>query len=169
MVPLTLTQFLRAAKTCVLQLSRVPQGEIQVRDRIPGCYFTLEKCLSTSPNICGLWNGRGRWHERVPLQSGGKWRKRKPRHNAWGQICKDDRHRSVHASERTLSGAGHCSGRGRTCGSKRSGAWAPGWRCWAFCFLNENSTWVKYLVSVPPAPTIGPFPCRVYYWWEKYK
>ena len=82
MVPLTLTQFPRATKTCTLQLSRVPQGEIQVRDHIPGRYFTSEKCLSTSPDICGLWNGGGRWREHVPLQSGGKWRKRKPQHNA---------------------------------------------------------------------------------------
>jgi len=70
MAPLMLMQFPQATKTCVLRLSQVPRGEIQVHDRIPGRYFTLEKCLSTSPDICGLWNGGGRWCECVPLQSG---------------------------------------------------------------------------------------------------
>ena len=123
MAPFTLTQFSWAAKTYALRLSQVPQGEIQVHDYIPRHYFSLEKCLSTSPNICKLWNGRGRWHKCMPLQSSRKRWKCEPQHNAWGWIYKGDCCRSVHASERTLSRAGCYSRRGCACGSKRSGAW----------------------------------------------
>ena len=62
MAPFTCMQFSQAAKTHVLWLSWVPWGEIWVCNCIPRCYFSLEKYLSTSPDICKLWNSRGRQH-----------------------------------------------------------------------------------------------------------
>ena len=67
-----------------------------------------------------------RWREAVRMQARakrrGKTRERGPVRTAWGEMCDWDLCGQVRASEKTLSGAGRCSGRGRARAGSHSDA-----------------------------------------------
>jgi len=72
--------------------------------------------------ICDSGSGGGRGRKCARRRSGGKTRKRMPGRSAWGGISEQDRRGRIRASERTRSGAGHCSERGRVFGDKHCSA-----------------------------------------------
>ena len=68
--------------------------------------------------ICDSGSRGGRGRKCVRRRSGRKTRKCMPRRSAWSGISEQDRRRQIRVSERTRSGAGCCSERGRVFGGK---------------------------------------------------
>jgi len=83
------------------------------------------------PRPSGPWTCSGKGRKRVPGRCGGNKRKREPEHTALGGMRTRDHHGRVGVSEMTLSGAAHCSGRGRARGGTHSDANAHAAGCLA--------------------------------------
>jgi len=108
--------------------------------------------------ICDSGSGGGRGRKCVRRRSGRKTRKRMPRRSAWSGISEQDHRGRIRVSERTRSGAGHCSERGRVFGGKHCSAnTLPCLAVLDHFRETKKNRLRRFLVYTPPAPMIGPF------------
>ena len=118
--------------------------------------------LRGSPRLSEPLTGSGKGRKRVPGRCGGKMRKCEPAHTAFGGMSNWEFCGRVRANKITLSGAGHCRGRGRTGGT-------PSGRECARIRVPGNSVRVQlrrifHVCTVrTAAPIIGPVSCHARY------
>ena len=91
-------------------------------------YKYISGNVSTHPNPRPVME---RGANACPGNAAENTRKREPEHTAWGGMCSRDCRGWVRVSEITLSGAGHCSGRGRALGEMHTDAIAHAAGCLA--------------------------------------